>query len=112
LGLQREGAGSSPVWVFDLGYLTRGIPTLVDKSSQVIIVCHAAQVIGLLVDELHGVPEFSASQIMPMPFGGSADGALVKHLIKANDGQVLIQAIDVNRLFSALMKQDSLACPA
>ena len=112
LGLQRDGTDSSPVWVFDLGYLTRGIPTLVDKSSQVIIVCHEEHTIGLLVDELHGVPEFNAAQIMPTPFGGGADGALVKHFIKANEGQVLVQAVDINSLFAALMKRESLSCPA
>ncbi|MDO8773066.1 MAG: chemotaxis protein CheW [Burkholderiaceae bacterium] len=102
LGLQREAENNGSVWVFDLGYLLRGLPSVIDQSSQVIIVRLGAQTIGLLVDALHGVPEFNASQIMPSPFAGHADGALVKHFIKANSGQLLIQAVDVSNLFAAL----------
>ncbi len=110
LGLQHEGRNSAPVWVFDLGYLIRGTPSFTDKSSQVIIVRHGEHTLGLLVDELHGVPEFSEAQIMPTPFGGQGDQALVKHFIKANGGQVLIQAIDPHSLFAALMKREVEAC--
>ena len=94
--------------MFDLGYLVRGQPSIIDKRSQVIIVRFAAQTIGLLVDALHGVPEFNASQIMPSPFAGHADGALVKHFIKANSGELLIQAVDVSRLFAILMGRDAM----
>lgn len=83
LGLQSEAENNGSVWVFDLGYLLRGMPSLIDKSSQVIIVRFGAQTIGLLVDALHGVPEFNEAQIMPSPFAGRADGALVKQFIKA-----------------------------
>jgi len=112
LGLQHEGRDSAPVWVFDFGYLIRGTPSFIDKSSQVIIVRHGEQTLGLLVDELHGVPEFSEAQIMPTPFGSQDDRALVKHFIKANGGQVLVQAIDPHSLFAALMKRDVRACAA
>ena len=108
LGLQREAENNGSVWVFDLGYLLRGQPSIIDKRSQVIIVRFAAQTIGLLVDALHGVPEFNASQIMPSPFAGHADGALVKHFIKANSGELLIQAVDVSRLFAILMGRDAM----
>lgn len=105
LGLQGEGRDSAPVWVFDLGFLIRGTPSFIDKGSQVIIVRHGEQTLGLLVDELHGVPEFSEAQIMATPFGGQGDRSLVKHFIKANGGEVLIQAIDPASLFAVLMQR-------
>jgi chemotaxis signal transduction protein len=68
----------------------------------VIVVRHEGQDIGLLVDELHGVPEFSASQIVPTPFAAGSDGLLVKRVIQANGGRLLIQALDVAQLFACL----------
>ena len=103
LGLQREGRNSAPVWVFDLGYLIRGTPSYTGKNSQVIIVRHGEHTMGLLVEELHGVPEFSDAQIMPSPFDVPQGATLVKHFIKANNGQVLIQAIDPASLFAVLL---------
>ena len=44
---------------------------------------------------------------MPSPFAGRADGALVKHFIKANSGELLIQAVYVARLFAILMNRDA-----
>jgi chemotaxis signal transduction protein len=70
----------------------------------VIIVRHGGQTLGLLVDELHAVPEFSEQQIMATPFG--SDG-LVRHFIKANGGEVLIQVIDPASLFAALMQREA-----
>jgi chemotaxis signal transduction protein len=107
LGLQREGADVGIVWVFDLRYHLRGLPARIGRGSQVIIVRHEDREIGLLVDELHGVPEFDPRQVMPMPYGQDGERALVKHFIKANDGLVLIQAIDVRALFSSLVTRDS-----
>ena len=105
LGVQREGAQASIVWVFDLQYHLRGVPGRIGRGSQVIIVRRADKEIGLLVEALHGVPEFEPGQIMPMPFGNGGERNLVKHFIKANDGGVLIQAIDIDSLFSSLMTQ-------
>ena len=109
LALQSDAENQGSVWVFDLGYLLRGMPSIIDKSSQVIIVRFGAQTIGLLVDGLHGVPEFNAAQIMPSPFAGRTDGALVKNFIKANGGQLLIQAVDVSSLFALLMHPEGMA---
>lgn len=110
LGLQRKDAHGAPVWVFDLGFLLRGVPSAIDRNSQVVIVRENGQTIGLLVGELHGVPEFSAEQIMPTPFGNGGS-PLVRHFIKAEDGQVLVQAIDVGNLFATLVrKRDDSAC--
>jgi chemotaxis signal transduction protein len=102
LALQRHGENRQFVWVFDLRHLMRGAPAQVESSSQVIIVRHDGQDIGLLVDELHGVPEFQASQIKPTPFAGNADGLLVKQVIQANEGRLLIQALDVAQLYACL----------
>ena len=108
LGLQREGRDGAPVWVFDLGYLIRGTPSPTDNRSQVIIVRHGEQTLGLLVDELHAVPEFSEQQIMATPFGSAG---LVRHFIKANGGEVLIQVIDPASLFATLMQREASARP-
>ncbi|NMM38670.1 MAG: chemotaxis protein CheW [Glaciimonas sp.] len=106
LAPQRDNENKNFVWVFDLGHLIRGIPSVIDNGSHVIIVRYGNQTLGLLVSELHAVPQFSAAQITPTPFGGHADGMLVTQVIKANGGQLLIQAIDVAYLFSKLMDSE------
>lgn len=98
----RAGEGRSFVWVFDLRHILHGAPSVIDSSSQVIIVRHAGQDIGLLVDELHGVPEFRAEQIVPTPFATRTDGLLVKEVIRANGGSLLIQSLDVAQLYACL----------
>lgn len=103
LGLQRNELNLGSVWVFDLGYLLNGRTSNIDKSSQVIIVRSQEHFIGLLVDALHGVPEFNTEQIMPTPFGERADGRLVKQFIKANGGDFLIQTVDIDSLFSVVL---------
>lgn len=102
LSQQRVGEGRSFVWVFDLRHLMRGAPATIDGSSQVVIVRHGGQDIGLLVDELHGVPEFQPAHIVPTPFAARADGLLVKQVIQANGGGLLIQSLDVAQLFACL----------
>ena len=92
--------------MFDLGHLIRGTPSAIDSSSQVLIVCFDEKTIGLLVSELHGVPEFNRSEIVPTPLASMADGMLVPQVIKANDGRLLIQVIDMTRLFCMLMKPE------
>lgn len=105
LGLQREGSEFGTVWVFDLGRMMCGTPSKVTDSSQVIILRSGEEMIGILVDELHGVPEFGETRIMRSPFMGGADGALVKRFIKANGGNLLIQVVDVDALFAVLTKR-------
>ena len=106
LGLPGEATNKGSVWVYDLGYLISGQPSLIDKSSQVIIMRHGEQQFGLLVGALHGVPAFNDAQIMPSPFAGRADGALVTQFIKANGGRLLIHSIDVPRLLAVLLKRE------
>jgi chemotaxis signal transduction protein len=106
LALQRDSDNQGSVWVYDLGYLIHGRPGVIDKSSQVIIMRYEDQMFGLLVGALHGVPEFHETQLMPSPFAGRADSALVQYFIKANDGQLLIQAVDIARLFAVLKNRE------
>ena len=106
LGLQHQTAGQGSVWVYDLGYLIHHRPATIAPNSQVIIVHHGGQTFGLLVDALHGVPEFNASQIMPNPFVGHPDASLVKQLIKANGGQLLIHAVDISSLVGLLTQRE------
>ena len=108
LALPSGAENTGSVWVFDLGELLFGKPSAIDKSSQVIIVRYGAHSIGLLVDALHAVPEFHAAQIMPSPFAGRADSALVQHFIKANGGELLIHKVDVSRLFALLMNRETI----
>ena len=103
---QRDNEHKKFVWVFDLGHLIRGIPSAIDSGSQVIVVRYGDQTLGLLVGELHGVPQFNQAQIIPTPFAGHADGMLVTQVIKANGGRLLIQAVDVAYLFDKLMERE------
>lgn len=101
LGLRRPDLGGCFIWVFDLGRLLLGTPSVPADTSQIIVVRHGRHTLGLHIDELHAVPQFQPGQIMASPF--AADGAaLVTRMVKANQGRLLIQAIDVERLFTAL----------
>ena len=99
---KRFAQDNAYVWVFDLGYLMRGTPTPIGSSSQVIILRHDSKDIGVLVDELHAVPRFSASQIKPTPFSAMRDKLLVKEVVQANEGRLLIQVLDVAQLISCI----------
>ncbi|MCX7742327.1 MAG: chemotaxis protein CheW [Tepidimonas sp.] len=91
------------IWVYDLGrMLGLAAPALPGvQGRQVILVEHAGQVAGLLVDELHAVPEFEAREIIEAPFGGAAR-RLIDRLIRARDGELLIPVVDIERLMAAL----------
>ncbi len=90
------------VWVYDLGVLVAGRATAVDAGAQVVVVELGARMIGLLVSELHGVAKFDAAQMIATPLAGQGGGGLVRQLIKANDGAVLIQVVDTAHLFALL----------
>jgi chemotaxis signal transduction protein len=60
---------------------------------------HEGQLLGLLVDALHGVTEFRTDQVIPTPFGAGSRPALVRAFIKANGGDVLVQVVDVQACF-------------
>lgn len=103
LGLRSDEQRKEFIWVFDLGYLMRGTRSGLSSSSQVMIVREGRHTIGLLVDELHAVPQFNPAQIMHTPFAMQGESMLVSQVIKANQGQLLIQSIDVGRLFALLI---------
>ncbi|OBS31976.1 chemotaxis protein CheW [Tepidimonas fonticaldi] len=91
------------LWVYDLGRLL-GVAAPADtavQGRQIILVEHGGQTAGLLVDELHAVPEFAPNEIIEAPFGGAAR-RLIDRLIRARGGEVLIPVVDTVRLFAAL----------
>ncbi|QAU33139.1 chemotaxis protein CheW [Janthinobacterium sp. 17J80-10] len=92
-------------WVFDLGYLVRGKASVTNDNSPVIIIRRGTQTIGVLVNELHGVPEFSVSALTPTPLLPGTDGMLVPWVIKA--GSELIQVVDADYLFRLLTAQEA-----
>ncbi|WP_460488230.1 chemotaxis protein CheW [Curvibacter fontanus] len=109
--LSPQGSGQMRhfVWVFDLGWLLTGRANPVDNSGQIVIVHHGIHTLGLLVDALHGVPEFSDGQLAASPFGAGGDACLVSHFIKARDGKQLIQLLDTQQLFRQLVGETALA---
>lgn len=101
LAIQHDSV-KSYAWVFDLGYLLSGVPTLRDSSSQVVVVQHGSHKIGLLVGALHSVAEFSENDIITTPIAADSGGRLIKQIIKANHGKLLIQGIDIDYLANML----------
>jgi chemotaxis signal transduction protein len=89
------------VWVFDLALLATGKPGKVSENSQVMLVHLGDSTIGLLVDDLHSVQQFDAADMTDSPLG-AGESALAPRLIKANQGNLLIQEIDIERLFARL----------
>lgn len=106
LAVEHENEDTKFIWVFDLGHMVRGQPSETAAGRQVIVVRHGEQSIGLLVDALHGVPEFGDRQITPTPFARDAGGALVSDVIKDEGGGLLIQVLDVDYLYRTLKAGD------
>jgi chemotaxis signal transduction protein len=103
LGLQRADLNQRFMWVYDLAQLLGSPPSAVTPNSQVMVLRHDNHTIGLLVDDLHAVPQFNPGQIMRTPLLTNGDSMLVTEVIKANHGQLLIQSVDVSRLFAWLI---------
>ena len=95
---------SGPVWVFRLNGLLHKPAHTPSGPGAIMVLEHKGQHIGLLVDELHDVREFSSRHIVPSPFYGEGRYSLIQQLIKANQGALLIQAIGVASLFSATLE--------
>lgn len=94
------------VWSFDLAMVVYGQKTVIDAASQVVIVEKENRMLGVLVSELHAVAKFDEEKIMAMPLADIGSSMLVKQIIKANEGELLIQVIDVDYLFRILMDAD------
>jgi chemotaxis signal transduction protein len=106
LALEQDDEDFATVWVFDLGRLIRGTTNAGPRNGGLVIILRSGdERVGLLVDELHGVPEFRADQIFKSPFGMGSASAPVKRLIKANDGNLLIQVLDVDALLEAATRR-------
>lgn len=93
---QKANLLSHFVWVFDLAEVVGQPSRKASNQGQIVIVRQGYHTLGLRVDELHGVPEFSPSRIMPSPFAGD-DGGLVKEFVGGGDA-VLVQVIDLDTL--------------
>jgi chemotaxis signal transduction protein len=105
LARRRDGQVQSYVWVFDLNGLVGGAPSPLDDNAQVIVVEHLGRQVGLLVHELHGVPEFDAAQIVPAPLAAGGEAVLVSRVIKAQGGRLLIPVLDIAQLLARLGDQ-------
>ena len=103
---QRDGEPDQFVWVFDLGYVLRGTLSVRDSRSQVVIVRYQEQKIGVLVSDLHAVAQFDPAQMTPTPLSGQENGRLISEVIRANDGNLLIQVLDIVHLFDLLLQAE------
>jgi chemotaxis signal transduction protein len=102
IGILSVDAGEGVVWVFDLGMLLYGEASRITTESQVIVVQHGAQTLGLLVGELHGVARFGAGQIVPTPIAATGAAMFVKEVVSAGEDATLIQIVDVVPLLSSV----------
>lgn len=102
LQVRHEGAETQIIWVFDLGFMVRGKVSAIDADCQVVIVRHEQKHIGLLVGDLHSVAEFGDEQIIATPFANDADEMLVSQVIKGNQGNLLIQVLNIDYLYRTL----------
>lgn len=100
LDLQHMGSQVKPAWVFDLNRMVHGQADKAINGSQILLIENAGRSMGLMVDELHDVKEFSGAQIIPSPFYSADRSTLIHQLIKANRGSLLIQSMCVNSLFN------------
>ena len=103
----RDNDKQEYVWVFDLGCLIRGTLTHITASSQVVIARYKNKTIGVLVSELHGVTQFDPEHIVPTPLALQNSSALVPRMIKANQGELLIQVVDLAYLYELISKKEN-----
>lgn len=102
LAIQNENESKNYAWVFDLGYLLSGVLTKVDSNSQVVVIEYEQHKVGLLVGALHSVAQFNESQVTITPLATTRNSMLIKQIIKANEGKLLIQSIDISYLLKML----------
>lgn len=96
LRLADTGEGETMIWVFDLGALVNGKPSPIAMDSQVIVVVHDGNRIGLLSDELHAVSAYDHARVSASPI--AEEHRLVRGIIQG-EGDALIQLLDTHRLF-------------
>ncbi len=103
LARHSQGAVAGYVWVFDLCALLKARPSRITAQSQVIVIQHSGRKLGLLVGDLQGVACFAPEQIIDPPAMAGA-GMLVDKLVKANQGQLLVQRLNAANLLQVLQK--------
>ncbi|WP_326999404.1 chemotaxis protein CheW [Comamonas testosteroni] len=102
LARRSQGAVAGYVWVFDLGALLFGKPVTRTTQSQVIVLEHQGLKLGVLVSDLEGVVRFENRQLRLAPAMAGAADQLVDRLIRANEGDLLIQCLNVAALVRML----------
>ena len=102
LARRSQGSVSGYVWVFDLGAMLFGEPATRTAQSQVIVLEHQGLKLGVLVSDLEGVVRFESGQLRLAPALAGAADQLVDRLIRANDGDLLIQCLNVTALVRML----------
>ncbi|MCO8247627.1 chemotaxis protein CheW [Comamonas thiooxydans] len=102
LARRSQGVVAGYVWVFDLGELLFGKPVTRTAQSQVIVLEHRGLKLGVLVSDLEGVARFESGQLRLAPAMAGAADQLVDRLIRANDGDLLIQCLNVAALVRML----------
>lgn len=94
----KASSGQSFIWVFDLHYLMHQQHTAIHHDNQVIIIRDGDRLAGLLVDSLHAVAQFDPHQVTNIPLSAGNNGMFITQILRANEGELLIQAIDPVRL--------------
>jgi chemotaxis signal transduction protein len=105
LARRAQGQVTGYAWVFDLGHVLRGTPSVTTAQSQVIVIDHAGRRIGLLVSDLLGVQHFAARRFAPAPRMYGSAPAIVSEIIQAQqaDGTgLLVQCLDIAALMQLL----------
>ncbi|WP_291598118.1 chemotaxis protein CheW [Comamonas sp.] len=102
LARRNQGGVAGYVWVFDLGAMLFGEPATRTAQSQVIVLEHQGLKLGVLVSDLEGVVRFESGQLRLAPALAGAADQLVDRLIRANDGDLLIQCLNVAALVRTL----------
>lgn len=105
VALRQNGRPHRYVWVHDLHSLMLGRPGTHPSTQQVIVVRRGGHELGLLVQALHGVPEFEGSDILDLDAQSGARTPCIHRLIKANAGRLLIPVLDMNALLRRLKAQ-------
>lgn len=90
------------VWVHDLAQLLNAQAERSPADQQVVLLRHEKQTFGILVDDVHSVPEFGANDLIESPFGQHPTGRYITQFARGAGGDVLIGVLDAPRLFEAL----------
>lgn len=90
------------VWVHDLAELLQSQAERKPADQQVVLLSHEKQTFGILVDDVHSVPEFGPGELIESPFGQHPTGRYITKFGRGADGDVLIGVLDAPKLFESL----------